>query len=303
MDLQLVLLHFSSATAEEVSELQVAVKHNFVSKVEEVLSRPQDPDLTGGSNGETPLYTASERGHAEIVQLLLEAGASKDEICGRWTRLTPLAVASREGHMAIVQMLLAAGSNEENARRDREASPLYLASLRGHVGVVRLLLHAGADKDEAFVFTYFQCDPNQCDQNHMVCSEVTSIQTPLGVASREGHTEIVRLLLAAAADSNKGAGRHDETPIYLASEHGHVEIARLLIHADADKDKRSGPWRKTPLCIACSKGHVEIVRLLLAAGADLDTCSHADVASCSCKEDIKRLLTEAMDARESDMGA
>ena len=291
MDLQMVLLHFSSASVEEVEALHAAVTQNLTSQVEEILYRPQNPDLTRGNKGETPLYVAAERGHPEVVRLLLEAGASTDEICGRWTRLTPLGVAAREGHVQIVQMLLAAGASEHKASLDREASPLYLASLRGHADVARLLLEAGADKDEAFMFTYFQCDPDQ-----LLCSEVTSIQTPLGVASREGHLEIVRLLLVAGADRDKGAGRHDETPLYLASENGHVEIARLLILAGAAKDKCSGPWGKSPLRIACSKGHVEIVRLLLGAGANLDGCCPADVLTGHGEEDIRRLLSEARKA-------
>ncbi|CAE7473789.1 ANK1 [Symbiodinium natans] len=297
MDLQLVLLHFSCASLEQADELQSAAKHNFVSKVEEVLYRPQDPDLRGIA-GESALYIASERGHLEVVRLLLEAGASKDVICGRWTRLTPLGVASREGHREVVMLLLAGGSGgvdrERRDRGDREASPLYLASLRGHADVVRLLLQAGADKDEAFVFTYFQCDPDQ-----LVCSEVTSTQTPLGVASREGHTEIAHLLLAAGADRNTGAGRHDETPLYLASEQGHIEIVRLLVMAGAAKDKCSGPWGKTPIRIACSRGHVEIVRLLLRAGANIDDCSLEDVFTSDKEEDIRRLLIDAKKATVS----
>ena len=292
LDLQLVLLQFDTSPdhAHQLAhQLQHAARHNFPSQVEELLSRPQDPDVTG-TMGESALYAASERGHLQVVSLLLEAGASKNVICGRWTRLTPLGVASREGHTEIVRLLLEAGGTATD-RRDREASPLYLASLRGHVEVVRLLLEAGADKDEAFVFTYFQCDPDQ-----LVCSEVTSIQSPLGVASREGHTEIVRLLLVAGADRERGAGRHDETPLYLASEHGHVQIARLLIVAGAAKDRSSGPWGKTPIRIACSKGHVEIVRLLLWAGVTLDDCSHADVSSSAEEDEIKHLLSEAKEA-------
>ena len=100
----------------------------------------------------------------------------------------------------------------------------------------------------------------------------------------------------AGADRDKGAGRHDETPLYLASENGHVEIVRLLIVAGAAKDRSSGPWGKTPIRIACSKGHVEIVRLLLWASVTLDDCSHADVSSSAGEDEIRRLLDEAKEA-------
>ena len=128
LDLQLVLLQFDTSPdhAHQLAhQLQHAARHNFPSQVEELLSRPQDPDVTG-TMGESALYVASERGHLQVVSLLLEAGASKNVICGRWTRLTPLGVASREGHTEIVRLLLEAGGTATD-RRDR----CFITSLFG----------------------------------------------------------------------------------------------------------------------------------------------------------------------------
>ena len=64
-------------------------------------------------DGVTALYIASQRGHPEVVRLLLDASADKDK-------------AARYG-----------------------ATALFIASLEGHHEVVRLLLQVSADKDRA----------------------------------------------------------------------------------------------------------------------------------------------------------
>lgn len=77
MDLQLVLLPFCSSSDKDIDILVAAASLGDVEIVEKLLQRPQDPD---GHNGDfdSPLHLAAENGHAEVVQLLLEAEASVD---------------------------------------------------------------------------------------------------------------------------------------------------------------------------------------------------------------------------------
>ena len=92
-DLQLLLLPFCSTTYEQVIELHEAVANGKVSVLEQILQRPQNPDLQleDGSDWDrdeegihfniyrhAPLTVASGAGATELVQLLLEAGADKD---------------------------------------------------------------------------------------------------------------------------------------------------------------------------------------------------------------------------------
>ncbi|RDL34650.1 uncharacterized protein BP5553_07778 [Venustampulla echinocandica] len=91
--------------------------------------------------------------------------------------------------------------------------------------------------------------------------------TPLYWASRNGHVEVVKLLLEKGADLN-AATKSGETPFHQASGSGHVEVVKLLLEKEANPAAADdGGW--TPLYRASGKGHVEVVKLLLEKGADL----------------------------------
>lgn len=54
----------------------------------------------------TPMHLASLKGHAEVVEILLESGvAAEKDTCGR----TALFFAAQRGHVQVVQTLLASG--------------------------------------------------------------------------------------------------------------------------------------------------------------------------------------------------
>jgi len=88
------------------------------------------PAKAVNTNGETPLFIASQNGHTEIVKALLTRGAAINQ--ARTDGATPLLIASYNGHTATVQALLAAGANVNQACTDG-ATPLSIAAIRGHV--------------------------------------------------------------------------------------------------------------------------------------------------------------------------
>ena len=91
VDLQLLKLPF----AEPVPQQQVAamVTRGETDKLEEVLCRPQDPDLRD-ANGRTLLQQAARQVYVDAMKLLLEAGADKDSVNNNgWSALHLLAEA------------------------------------------------------------------------------------------------------------------------------------------------------------------------------------------------------------------
>lgn len=94
--------------------------------------------------------------------------------------------------------------------------------------------------------------------------------TPLMAACMDGFTEVVKLLLTANPEMNIVDNTNGWTALTVASIEGNPEVVKLLLAANADVNiagKRKG---MTPLIAASMRGYTEIVKLLLAAGANIN---------------------------------
>ena len=95
-----------------------------------------------------------------------------------------------------------------------------------------------------------------------------SMVTPLIAAVKNGHEEVVRVLLQAGADKHSSGGI-SITPMHVAAENGHQEVVRVLLQASADV-RVIDCAGQTPLHVAAMEGHQEVARCLLKAGAGAD---------------------------------
>lgn len=109
--------------------------------------------------------------------------------------------------------------------------------------------------------------------------EDISGQTALNIAARNGHIDIVQLLLSLkSTDDNRirqvdvnHADRDGWTPLRSASWGGHTEVVKLLIEQPncdidlADKEER------TALRAAAWSGHEDILKILIAANANVNS--------------------------------
>jgi ankyrin repeat protein len=87
-------------------------------------------------------------------------------------------------------------------------------------------------------------------------------------ASRDGHNECIKTLLAHGAPINE-KDNCGYTPLHYASRNGHNEcIKTLLVHGALINEKDNNGC--TPLSIASRDGHDDCIKTLLAHGAPIN---------------------------------
>ena len=97
-------------------------------------------DFTRGVDMErTALHKAAHRGHKDIVQILVEKGASIEAMDNG--NKTPLHLAVRNGHTDTVDLLLMKGASVQAFNEDNSA--LFVAAQSGYTSTVELLITNG----------------------------------------------------------------------------------------------------------------------------------------------------------------
>ena len=193
--------------------------------------------------GFIPVMIAARNGHYGITQFLLEYGANP--CLQTLSRLTALHFAVENGNEQIIKELLNAGVNV-NAVNGDGVTVLSCAAKSGRKQVVKRLLQAGAKVDAT-------------DKKGM---------TALMAAS---NSETAFLLLEYGADFTL---RAKEKPfwgwnaLFFASKNGKTEVVRLLLEKGLHPDSSNGSDGERTLILAAQMNQKEIVRLLIAYGAN-----------------------------------
>ena len=226
---------------------------------------------------------AAEKGHDNIVQILVQAGAKLDiqdkddhtffHICAAYGQPdiikmvigivpesvsllqqndqfdnTPLHLAAEKGQTEAVRELLEEeyGVDIDNKNED-ERTPCHLAARNGHVDILKLIIK----KDSFAIF-----DKDEDDN------------TPLHMAAKQKQAEAVEFLLSQGASVHKRNSK-SWTALDCAAAAGCYDSAVLLLNHDSPVDPLD---RKniTPLHLSAMFGHDKITQLLLDHDADLE---------------------------------
>ena len=124
------------------------------------------------------LLAAACEDRLEVVQLLLEHGASPNEVTSS-AGVTPLLMSALNGHIEVVRELIRGGADVNQIASSDGFFPLLAACQNGHAETVRILLEAGAD-------------PLQ--------SHGEEKQTSLEMAMYRGHEQIAEILREAIGE-------------------------------------------------------------------------------------------------------
>jgi ankyrin repeat protein len=94
--------------------------------------------------------------------------------------------------------------------------------------------------------------------------------TPLIIASQEGHTNIVAILLGTPGIQINQADNGGASPLFFASQYGHTDIVTILLGTPGIQINQPDNDGTTPLYMAAQNGHLDIVKVLIEADGDVN---------------------------------
>ncbi|KAM4694866.1 ankyrin repeat and SOCS box protein 3 isoform 1-T4 [Discoglossus pictus] len=239
----------NEATNEETTALFLAVEKGHKDIVKLLLKNKAKVNGSHCWSGWNPLHQASLMERTDIIQLLLESDVDKE--CEDDFGITPLFISAQYGKYESLNMLLLHGANVNCQAKDK-ATPLFIAAQEGHDKCAELLLSKGAD-------------PN------LFCND-DSWQLPIHAAAQMGQRKILELLLPVT-DRICDTGKDKVSPVYSAVYGGHSECLETLLRGGYSPEAQIClPFKcKTPMCMVFQRGNFGMVPLLLRYGFKLSS--------------------------------
>ena len=268
-------VQMTSLTQINFTALMIASCHGQLNSVKLLLKANANPHIQCPITGDTALSLAVIFMHHNILQELLNAGASINDanIVDKTMKFTlteycvfhifakemksELQAFETEDIIKTLQLVLEAQSHPDNG-----SFSLAFASYFGHKGIVELLINAGHNCNTLLTN----------DKKGQLFQSSTGIGgSPFTIACQQGHTEIVELfLLKGHADPYNDPDNDGWNALMLACDNCHTEVVQLLLKERIDLNYKTDD-NFTALMIACRTSSTDsstIVQLLLEAGAD-----------------------------------
>jgi uncharacterized protein len=150
--------------------LMTAARAGDAASVRALLAHGGLPDATENWHGQTALMWAAMENHADVVRLLVDAGAEIDRASTKhdWVKisysegnvpktrdlggLTALQFAARQGSLQAVETLLDAGADASLVEPQYQLTALQLAIVNGHFTLAKRLVERGVGVDDGSLY-------------------------------------------------------------------------------------------------------------------------------------------------------
>ncbi|KAK3239920.1 hypothetical protein CYMTET_50186 [Cymbomonas tetramitiformis] len=179
--------------------LMEAARAGHVQACRELLAQPFILVDAGDDTGATALISAARAGHVAVVSLLLQAGARVRfiEIASRCQ--TALHVAAERGHADVLRVLLAQPNMDPIAVDRSGSTALHLSAAKGHLEACRCLLGPVLTRKLGSQMTE-DLDAASTPLGPGLDIRDLAGRTPLVLAAERAHVDVVKLLVCHGAD-------------------------------------------------------------------------------------------------------
>ena len=313
---------------DNLPELHQAIIDNDVVKINLLIENGADVNQLDSKMGNAPLHIAAQAGTPEIINILLENGAFVNLQTPK-AGFSPLMVATWYSKAENIKALLDAENINVNLKtpqgvtaeqwiggwdKNIDANELmlinnlknifkeYKAKLNAKLDsqkIMKVILDANLTEQEKTleVKKLLQAD-EYVNTVQPVIGNGNDLHSPLLSASRNGYTEIVKMLLKNGADQRQKGYMMDAIALHKGGYMGNSEILELLVsskYADEVLDAQGPNNGYTPLHDAIWHGHTKAAEVLIKVGARTDLKNYEgdtplDLAKRYKYEDIVKLL-------------
>jgi ankyrin repeat protein len=313
--------------------MMLAAGSGSLEAVKALAARGADVNAAEPGRGQTPLMWAAAEGHSDVIRGLVELGAKVDATSK--SGFTPLVFAVIKGDAPSVKALLDKGADpnytlpsgskplmvalsngrtpaamallEGGARvtaRDEKTgnTPLHLAAQQGNLTLVDALLARKADPNARTN----KSAPVPAKVNGDIPRPAAGEQTPLMLAARRDHEDVMRALVAAGADPTLRA-QDGSNLLMMAAVGARIKTVKYAYELDPRVDLLTES-KATVMHSAVALGQrtqpevCEIIQFLIEHGAALDEMDAAGQTPLSLADFLPvdlavDLLTKTITAR------
>ncbi len=243
-----------------------AIRSHDVTSLRSLITNRVTANAQGNEQWERPIFEALHMNDAEIVKLLIDAGADvnirSDSIKSFYD--TPLFFALTERHAKIIRLLINAGADRQGI------TPLCLAVLeRDYDNIDRLLPDVSTEEIESRNLTgdsiLRYAAPDRQILRKITQNRHFKTLTPLSIASMLNEADDVRKLIREVPPAQ--LRKESLSALQSAIQYGSLNAVQVLFETGMDVNVYMTS-DMTPLCVAAKFGQLEIITWLLKKGAD-----------------------------------
>lgn len=196
--------------------LWIACCNKHIDIVSDLLSNGADPNVCN-FKGDGPLIPSCQKGSSTLVELLLDSGARMDSY--NKNRDNPILICCRTGQADILEILF--------NRLNKNEQTIMLNSAAEIDGFIPLLAATELDKTSCIKVCHkYGADLEARTAND---NKIIAGATALHLACFYGRLSSVRTLYELGANVASQTTVHGYTPLHVAIKQGHIEVVRYLL--------------------------------------------------------------------------